>query len=267
MDSAYSKLRRAQHHLEALRESITAYRASEPITFRARSRTDPIDSSLCIVEYIVEVAAEPPTELWGLITGDILTNLRAALDHAVFAHATAHHTLSERVQRKLQFPVVLDRTKWAAARTDPQCGKWVTAPVLDVISQAQPFNDVEPQHHALNVLNKLVNHDKHRGLRIVAYKGAATFDKAGSPIESLPASAQPLTNGAVLARTRIPRPLGSSGGGRPGLSVATFEGEAGYIEVLDIPITDVENLQALSVLDLLVRGTQNVLDALQAAGC
>lgn len=77
----------------------------DPITFRARACRDPIDSFQYVVEYVVDVAVEPPAEHWGLIAGDVLTNARAALDHGVFARITSIHDLTEAQQRKLQFLV------------------------------------------------------------------------------------------------------------------------------------------------------------------
>jgi hypothetical protein len=43
------------------------------------------------VRVIVKVAKAPPIpSSWALITGDIMTNVRAVLDHAVFHHVRQH---------------------------------------------------------------------------------------------------------------------------------------------------------------------------------
>ncbi len=66
----------------------------DPLDFTYRQRRDPQDDTRLIVECLARVKEELPTE-WGLLVGDILTNLRAALDHALFGHITARHPSRE----------------------------------------------------------------------------------------------------------------------------------------------------------------------------
>ncbi|MFD6356632.1 hypothetical protein [Nocardia tengchongensis] len=208
----------------------------------------------------------PPTEEWGLVVGDILTNLRHSLDHALFGHITARHpNLTERERQKIQYPAVKEPTKWReqekryADPTDP----WVAAPVWAVIEANQPFHIPDPSLHQLYLLSKLAGQDKHRTLHVVVHRAAATLHAGRTHITELPATAQPLTDGAVLVRERILRPLPSAGP-----AVLKDRGETAYIEHLDIP-TATGSVRR-SVLELMEDFTNAVglhLDSLSSAGC
>lgn len=153
MDSAFAKLGRAKVHRDQLRSEVNAYRAREPIEWmstQAFDRLDPNESTLTVRVHIKE---EIPA-VWGLIIGDVLTNLRATLDHAVFGHAAAHHVLTEAQQKKLQYPVLQDVAQWlgapavAATPTSPprprvesarrKLANFLGTEVLDVIAEASP---------------------------------------------------------------------------------------------------------------------------------
>ena len=97
MYSAFAKLGRAKVHRDQLKDEVMAYREREPHGFEGRQtfdRADPNESTLTMTVHINE---EMP-DTWGLIIGDVLTNLRAALDHAV----TTVTRRPERSSRKLR---------------------------------------------------------------------------------------------------------------------------------------------------------------------
>jgi len=161
-----------------------AYRAREPHTFEGRQTFDRADLNESTLTMTVHIKEEMP-DTWGLIIGDVLTNLRAALDHAVFGHAAAKTQLTEAQEKKLQYPVLQDSDQWLGAPAVPATASSPRKPkvdsakkkldpflhvdALDVIEQSQPCHSADPHRHWLTVLNALVNRDKHRALRTVAY--------------------------------------------------------------------------------------------------
>ena len=95
-----------------------AYREREPHGFEGRQtfeRADPNESTLTMTVHI----NEQMPDAWGLIIGDVLTNLRAALDHAVYGHAAARAQLTEAQDKKLQYPVLQDSDQWLGAPAVP----------------------------------------------------------------------------------------------------------------------------------------------------
>jgi hypothetical protein len=90
--------------------------------------------------------------------GDVLTNLRAALDHIVYS-------LSDPAKRghKSWFPITLGRHDFKSQAG--ACLRGVSAKPLAFIEAQQPYNrpnGASPGEEPLAVLNQLVNLDKHR---------------------------------------------------------------------------------------------------------
>lgn len=55
---------------------------------------------------ILRLELRAPAE-WSLIIGDILTNLRASLDHAVYGQATSRRKLNSKERASLNHPMLL----------------------------------------------------------------------------------------------------------------------------------------------------------------
>lgn len=108
--------------------------------------------------------ASAPTipDSWALITGDVLTNANAALDHAIYQHVRAQN--SSIPPHRIQFPIVDDHDEFAAKTS----GRF-SAEVLPLIEDAQPFHWKNPAAHPFRMLRKLVNIDKHRELVVASY--------------------------------------------------------------------------------------------------
>ncbi|RBO86469.1 hypothetical protein [Nocardia puris] len=265
MRSAFAKLSRATEHFDIFASSLQEYRDSEAIRFVVRTRNDPLNSQQVIIETVARVNPAPPSERWGLMVGDVLTNLRGALDHALFGHILARHPgLTEAQQKKIQFPVIDDQSKWsaqAATYVNP-ADPWADQAVWAEIDAVQPFHSPVPHDHQLFLLHKLVNLDKHRGIHVVAHRAAATLDRSYMTLTELPNGGQPLVDGAVLAKKTVPRPL-------PGMGTVTAEGQGGtaYHEVLVVPGYTHIQLDALETMRALVAATGGFLDTLKVAGC
>jgi hypothetical protein len=233
MDSAFAKLGRAKAHRDQLNVDAMAYRDRNPHEFsynQAFNRPDPNESTLTERVHI----KEQMPDAWGLIIEDILTNLRAALDHAVYAHAAAKTQLTEAQEKKLQYPVLQDSDQWpgaAAVPTTPtspakpkvesakkKLESFLDTDVLDVIERSQPYYSTDPDRDWITVLNALVNRDKHRAVRTVAYvSDDFNIDYSEATVVSLDAPTVEMTEGAIVATAVLrqappkPRPPGYAG--------------------------------------------------------
>lgn len=262
LDSAYAKARRAHEHLATLRASIDAYRASEPHEFVQELVDHMFQPELAVVNFRVNVK-RPPPENWGLIVGDILTNLRAALDHALFGHAAARQTLTAAQERALQYPLIAKASEWLSAQA--KLAPFTEPAVLQVIKDSQPFKVERPDWHTFALLNGLVNRDKHRQVRVVSYSNEV-FDitYTTGDVEMVDSRPREMTDGALVASVTLRRPLLKPGDSPAGVSVP-LDVEFGYTENIELP-TVAEQKSVTVVMPILVDHVIETLDNLKAAG-
>jgi len=157
--SAHKKLARAKFHLDALHHEVKAFREHSPYQFEMTSPGN--QRSKPDIRFTVTVTEAPPVpELWALITGDILTNARGALDHAVFPHIRAQKPELDR--KCIQYPIEDRKDQWENKT------RWFKRPVLKVVGESQPYRNPKAVN-PLRVLRELVNMDKHRDLVIANY--------------------------------------------------------------------------------------------------
>lgn len=158
-------------HAHALHGKLSAYKAKryrEDITigvrhYDAKRHGFPIDI----------VAADPLPAEWGLLLGDIATNLRAALDHSAWAIVhRGNGGKDELPLRKgeasaIYFPIV---TTSAAQFNGDIKAKLIGAKRSDIalVRKMQPyFGKGNADRHALAILNDLCTADKHRAVQPV----------------------------------------------------------------------------------------------------
>jgi hypothetical protein len=271
LHSAFAKLNRAKHHRDALRTDVEAFRAADPHNWVMRQASHREAQNRLTITVEVQVNKEKP-DSWPVVIGDVLTNLRAALDHSLFGHVVARATLTPQQERALNFPILTDSTKWSGAQTS--LSTLVDPAVLAVIDQSQPFHhpqsDGGPKWHPLAVLNGLVNHDKHRSVRTVSYVNE-DFTITNSELTVLSVDTQPveMTNGAVVATVilELPPPAPVRVGSKdPGLQSAALDIVNGYIEKIELPDAG-DARPLLFVMDGAVTAVEKVLNDLNAAGC
>jgi hypothetical protein len=268
MDSAVAKLGRAQAHRDQLETEIRAFRAREPFDWPYKLSDHMFDPSLAVITYRIHIKEEMPST-WGLVIGDVLTNLRAALDHAVFGHAAAcadaaGTPLTNRQEKDLNFPIVTIATDWP--NQQGRLALLVDPAVLAVIEKWQPFNqqEVPPDWHPLAVLNALVNRDKHREVRVVSYV-SEQFDVVSNDHEvvSVTAPVSEMTEGAIVAYMHIRRPLRR---GKEKLVPGNFSVVNGYTENIEIPKVGAQR-SVLPIVKGLVSDVEKLLDEMKVAGC
>ncbi|MGV9639299.1 hypothetical protein ACWDO0_34495 [Nocardia rhamnosiphila] len=280
MDSAYAKLGRAKEHLASLHSDVKGYRGRDPHYFERKETKHWFHSERRVIRIIARVREPAPTLAWSLMVGDILTSLRASLDHAVHGHASARNTLTGRQHHEMSFPILSNRLRWfgdpaASSRRDREGARTRLAPfllpdVLDAIEQNQPFNTVDPNWSGINVLNSMVNLDKHQSLRFVSYSTEEiTVTKASvTVIKVEPHPDTPMEDGAVVgtATIELPPPANKYRPRPGGKESLPFDVDLGFIEKIEIPTLNIRR-SLLEVMDALVKDVETVLDELRAAGC
>lgn len=186
---ASAKLSRAEEHYWALHSEVWRFLAEMPPAIR-------FDTSLELGPDWYTFSAkfsEPPIRI-ATIFGDVVANLRSALDHSLTA-------VSRRAGRRAQFPIFDD-----AADFDQKFAKgWVAdkgpSELVDFLRPHQPYSrppEVEANEHWLRMLATINNSDKHRTLVITNNAIAdsqLSGQKLGSPVPVLDSRWYPLPLG------------------------------------------------------------------------
>lgn len=153
------KLARAQDHLSTLRSEMDTILTDEArCGFERRCSTD-----ARTISYIFGFSEQNPYPRWGVITGDVIHNLRAALDHSVFALAV-HNQLKPRPQNEhlLAFPIANSAGEWKDSARRIQ---GISEAAVIALRNAQPYVTGSKN---LARLARLSNEDKHRNVTIAA---------------------------------------------------------------------------------------------------
>jgi hypothetical protein len=108
MVTLYAKLDRARELLPLLRTEIDDYYASDPIHLRLQHFEGPNR-----LEAVIESVHQPPLRL-GVLMGDIVHNIRCALDHLVWQLAL---TRTPTPHSKPQFPILDNEPTQSAWRS------------------------------------------------------------------------------------------------------------------------------------------------------
>jgi hypothetical protein len=112
LDGYWEKVKRANVHLSFLDEQIQGFIDSEPY----KVETEPGSQAGEVLLY-ANALREPPTQEWSAIVGDVVHNLRSALDHLVWQLTLANgHTppaviprgKAGKIWRDIRFPVHID---------------------------------------------------------------------------------------------------------------------------------------------------------------
>lgn len=158
----WSKYRRAEGHAQTLEGLLTEFGDSKP--YRITGKFDPKERAVIMT---AEVLHKPDTILWGLLLGDIVHNLRSALDHLVWQLALLSGV--KKPGTHLQFPIESTGAGYWSQRKDGKPStrehrlKGVAERYRTPIDQAQPYlAGQDATAHPLSVLAHLSNIDKHR---------------------------------------------------------------------------------------------------------
>lgn len=189
-----AKLDRADEHLEALTSETLAFLQANPFELRGE-----VDKDAGRYSVRIRLRERPPVRL-GLIVGDAVHNLRAALDHLVTNLAILGG--AERTGQN-QFPILRDRpsTPKAHKRWDSMLMN-VPPPARIAIEQCQPYRrpaGVELAKHSLWIIRCLSNEDKHR---VVLQALTHVLEAERAPFDATP-KFEPVTDVGPPTNLRI----------------------------------------------------------------
>lgn len=138
------------------------------------------------------------------LLGDVIQNLRAALEYS--AWAAAAQEARESAPRQISFPILdrrADYETWVSRRSSV-----FSEAAFRVFEWAQPFQADKDQLHPLRILRTLSNTDKHRLLTVVDHAQI----QLGVELDPMPpthswwAAEGPVQEGGLLAELVFPRP-------------------------------------------------------------
>lgn len=170
------KLRRAHEHLEALDRSVEGF--LDPHEKPTRILADD-DAETGERFYRFELLREPPVTEWAILTGEIIYQLRTALDHLAWQLCIAHAP-SDPPPRGTEFPIFWDPDRFDDLKPGGGLHKirGMSGDMQDAIRALQPYNRGNPaKSQSLWVLQDMNNEDKHRSLNlsVVGNPGIAFF--------------------------------------------------------------------------------------------
>jgi hypothetical protein len=180
--SANAKLARAREHVKTLERETTAG-IGESDAYAVRfSEVDP-QTGWCSITFIPQHGAKPRLSV---ILGDIVHNLRCALDYVVTALADASEA---KLSSKHQFPIFLDARDYrhnVGTSDKPKGPLRNIKHGLTLIEQWQPYHSKpDPRTSPLWGIYRFSNADKHREPATFGAipVGAFTFDYSGTIVE------------------------------------------------------------------------------------
>jgi hypothetical protein len=207
-DSAWTKWARAVEHQKILARAGREYTALDSYEYvrtdNCADATDPVIK----MHWRLNIKIPYP-ERWSVLIGDVLTNLRAALDH-IFWQTVIAHSGQPLKPHRVTFPIAPTETGFRKQANE--LSMLVAPDVWKVVEAVQPFHGGALAHtHPLEILRWLSNVDKHRAIHIVN-RTAVDMGPIGvgspTPIEiledwRLTGTAE---HGTVLARLKVRRP-------------------------------------------------------------
>jgi hypothetical protein len=251
--SARLKLARAEKHLRALDRAVKKFRRETPYEFVDEFTPNEYNKPDFYIR-AVTTEAPPIPDTWAVITGDVLNNARAALDHAIFPHVSANRPGLK--PQDIQYPI------WDAKANFENQARRFSRSVLKEVRASQPYHNKQPESHPLAALRDLVNIDKHRGLMIVEY-AIGEFELAPDhrfEVVNVQLSKDALKVGdtACEAHCRLVKPMKAGP-----LRVAS---EIAYGEAILLPGAG-RHLGLVPLLKHIVKPIRGLLDRLEVAGC
>lgn len=167
LDESWAKLIRAREHTDSFEAELGLWLQEREATddvIRTRFEYDP-KTGWC--EGFIDNIPQPPPYRFGLIIGDIVHNLRSALDHLAWelANLTSPNRGNDWVT---QFPITLSPDEFATRGVARL--KFIAPEHRGLIEQEQPYitSGSSPEGHPLAWLQDLSNRDKHKGIHPVS---------------------------------------------------------------------------------------------------
>lgn len=158
LDGCAAKVARADQSISELNAEIDAFLSKEPL---AIVRED--DPQKGQIVWRAKVVRSIPRE-WSVRIGEIVHDLRSALDHMVWQLVLAN---GESPDGKTEFPVFWDAGRYRA--DSPRKVRGMSQEARAQIERLQPYHAAHRfEDHALYVVHKLNLTDKHQLLNVIA---------------------------------------------------------------------------------------------------
>ncbi|WP_194838573.1 hypothetical protein [Nocardia sp. XZ_19_369] len=168
MRSAWIKWARGLEHQRDLAREMRVFTQSSSYEYVRFDNGDNASDPLVKMYWKLKVT-QPFPERWSVLIGDVLTNLRAALDHTFWAAALAATGVPEYPHR-VTFPLDSEAKKFRGRK---DLKSLVTPQFWELVEDVQPLNTDPPRRAPLESLRWLSNVDKHRAVHVV---GRMAFD-------------------------------------------------------------------------------------------
>jgi hypothetical protein len=190
------KLGRAHDQLQGLSSEIDAFFKLNPYVIEYQINPDTLD-----IFGILRVRHNPPA-IWSVVIGEVVHNLRSALDHLVW-QLVIKETSTVPTTNKTQFPI-FETLAGYQSRGEPVFLQGVGGTAKAIIKSAQPF-ETGGQKSPLWHLHELSNWDKHRSITFAAAtRRSAAVQAVADEVESLFISTPgPFQDDAELFRVRL----------------------------------------------------------------
>ncbi|WP_158894136.1 hypothetical protein [Amycolatopsis anabasis] len=256
MRSAWIKWARAVELQRILGRGIREFAVEDSHEYVRCDNAQDADDPLIRIHWRLKIKKQFP-ERWSVLIGDILTNLRAALDHTFWA-AAVMHTGQPAKPTQVQFPITTRASSFAIA--EQKLRTLVAPDVWALIEAMQPFHGGDQAHTApLEVLRWLSNIDKHRFVHVV---GRNTIDldltmiRSETPLEVVDEwrhEGQVEGDNAVVMRLKLKRPRNSA------RSIADVIPTFAYFPSLQISDEPVEFRTLASAMEVMTNDVLKVI--------
>jgi hypothetical protein len=225
-------LRQAEGHLRMFEAECNRHLAAANVGFGYD-----VDLEAGSISVILRADSEPPMVL-GAIVGDVLHNLRSALDSIAWETCRRAGVLPKE-ERRVYFPVGDDPAEWTtlAERKLPR----VSPHHLQVFRELQPWHDdevanslgvdVDPaavSRHPLYRLHEMARHDRHRVPHPILARAGPTWLGAPEGVKAalIRENPAPWIPGDVILKWRIDPPSRVSDVHPEGRSILAFDDDA-----------------------------------------
>jgi hypothetical protein len=162
------KIERAKHHFDELKAAIHSWHTAEEDEHSYIINHDP--DRKCVNLALQKVRANNTD--WALIAGDVVHNLRSALDHLVCQLALLNGKPPS-CCNKTSYPIFLTDTAFIGSKARSAIEPLIHPDALAIIEESQPYNTAnatgkDPSKSNLWIVSQLDIIDKHRMLVVAA---------------------------------------------------------------------------------------------------
>jgi hypothetical protein len=149
-----TKIARAEKHFDDLKRSVQAFLATQPYVVATKRDS----TTRRLIYYLASVQPTPP-EL-ASIAGDVIQNLRSALDHLAYQLFLVGPGAQVGDGHRIYFPI--DDNALAFKSNLPNRTKGMRPDAISALLVVEPYQG--GKGHSLWIFSKLSNTDKHRSL-------------------------------------------------------------------------------------------------------